>query len=95
MKTTNTRNDAELKLETPTVKKDRLVDLDAVLAENMKLFAYIRGRLEQQATEHAMIFPEAVRSKAVREWTEANRLLCHELSMYRPGYLFPRKECND
>ena len=65
-------------------KKDRLVDRDVQMRENIKLFAYIRGRMEQQPTEHAMIFPEAVRSEAVREWKEANRLLCRELSAYRP-----------
>ena len=78
----------ELELEDRKVdlaaKRKRLVDRQVQKLENMKLFAYIRSRLGKQASEHAMIFPDDIRSEAVQEWNEANRLLCRELSQYRP-----------
>ena len=74
-RTTGARQALELSKEA-----DQVVDREASRREIMKLLAYVRARLDAQAAEHGMIFPEAIRSRAVAEWNEANRLLCAEMA---------------
>jgi hypothetical protein len=57
-----------------------LVDRQEVTRELRKILAHIRSRLETQAAEHGMLFPEDIRADAIAEWSTANRLLCRELA---------------
>ena len=75
-KTTGARQALELSKEA-----NQVVDREASRREIMKLLAYVRARLDAQAAEHGTIFPEAIRSRAVAEWNEANRLLCQEMAV--------------
>ena len=72
--------DAEIKELRAQEVSGKLVRRDSVIRFISSALAIVRQRLEAQPAENATMFPEEIRSDAVAEWKQKNKLILRQLS---------------